>query len=120
MPNAFTSICRCGAKLTPSTHNNAPASCTASAIERTSWIVPKIFDACVHATNLTLGERRGFRFSAVSLSPSSLDDAHHFTVSLSLSAMNNQGLTLVSCSIFVRMISSPSLNCRAPAKFIKS
>jgi hypothetical protein len=34
--------------------------------------------------------------------------------------MYSQGLTLVSCSIFDRMISSPSLNFKAPARFMKS
>jgi hypothetical protein len=79
-----------------------------------------MFDTWVHATNFTFDESSGFRFSGVSFNPSSLDDSHHFTVSLSRSAMNSQGLTLVSCSIFVSIISSPSLNLSALARFMKS
>jgi hypothetical protein len=52
-----------------------------------------MFDTWVHATNFTFDESSGFRFSGVSFNPSSLDDSHHFTVSLSRSAMNSQGLT---------------------------
>ena len=91
-----------------------------SAIARTSWIVPNILETCVQATNLTFDESRGLRFSGVSLSPSSLDDSHHLTVNLRRSAMINQGFTFVSCSIFDKMISSPSENCRALARFMKS
>ena len=111
-PNALTSTCRCGAKLTPSTQNKAPTLCTASAILFTSWIVPRMLLTCVHYTNTTFSLSNGLRFSAVSFNPSSFDDSHHLMVRLRRLAMKSQGLTLVSCSIFERMISLPELKER--------
>jgi hypothetical protein len=73
----------------------------------------------VQATNFVFSLNSGLRFSGVSFS-SGLGDSHHFTVRLWRLARLSHGFTLVSCSIFERMISEPEGISRAYERFMKS
>jgi hypothetical protein len=59
------------------------------------------------------------KLSAVSFN-SGLSKCDHVTFRPSLSVMKSHGLTLVSCSIFERMISSQELRILACKRFMKS
>ena len=67
-PSALTSISRCGASATPSTHSFAPGTvCTSRAIAAISCIFPNTLLACVQHTNLVFSESSGRRFKGVSV-----------------------------------------------------
>jgi hypothetical protein len=73
----------------------------------------------VQATNFVFSLNSGLRFSGVSFS-SGFGDSHHLTVRLRRLARLSHGFTLVSCSIFERMISEPEGISRAYERFMKS
>lgn len=86
----------------------------------TSLMVPRIFDACVQATNLVFGDKSFFRSSISILGVLLGAQVHHFTVSPKRSAMKVHGSMLVSWSNFESMSSSPGRQSIALARFLSN
>ena len=78
-----------------------------------SWIVPRMFEACVHVTNLVLSERSSFKSKARSLGFSFVFGTHHLRISFCRVAKDTHDAIFASWSTLEMMISEPSGKSRA-------